>query len=166
MMRPGNFRPLHCLFAILRGGCLVRRSPSVFVIVALVVCGVQGCGKRSDKLAVTGEVKLNGAPLEDGSIKFTSLGGEAVISSGAMVQNGRYEVPQQHGLKPGKYHVSISAPDPKAPPVMRRATPGGPAIPVAPDRIPPEFNSKSKQEVEVTGDGDNHFVFNIGGQSG
>jgi hypothetical protein len=93
------------------------------------------------------------------------MGGGKMISSGAMVQNGQYQVPQHHGLLPGKYHVSISAPDPKAAPVLRRATPGGPAIPVAPDRIPAEFNSQSKQTVEVTADGDNHFVFNIGGRS-
>jgi hypothetical protein len=139
--------------------------PALLIPLALVICSAQGCGARSDKLSVSGEVTLNGAPLDGGSIRFTSMDGEKVVSSGAMVQNGEYQVPQQYGLPPGKYHVAISAPDTKAEPVVRRATPGGPGIPVAPDRIPPEYNSQSKQTIEVTPDGENHFVFNIGGKS-
>ena len=113
---------------------------------------------------VTGTVTLNGSPLDGGSIRFSSLDAGKKYSSGAMIQNGQYQVPQSHGLPPGRYHVEISAPDANSRPVMVSATPGGPAIPVAPNRIPPEYNRDSKQTVEVTADGDNHFEFAIAGK--
>src|SRR4051812_38366750 len=103
MMQPCNYRlfcwpnPIQCR------DCQVWQSPALLFVLALALCSVSGCGRRSDKLPVSGEVVLNGAPLDGGSIRFTSVEGEKVVSSGAMVQNGQYEVPQQHGLLPGKY---------------------------------------------------------------
>ena len=123
-----------------------------------VVCG---CGPRSDKLPVSGEVKLDGVPLESGAIRLTSIGGEKVQATGAFIENGQFEVPQSKGLSPGTYHVEVNSPNEDAPPIMDRATPGGPGIPTQPDRIPPEYNINSKQRVEVTADGENHFVFDI-----
>jgi hypothetical protein len=164
MMRSGDCCASYLPSLLLQQGWSAWQSPALLIPLALMICTAHGCGVRSDKLSVSGEVTLNGAPLDGGSIRFTSLDGEKVISSGAMVQKGKYEVPQQYGLPPGKYHVVISAPDTKAAPVMRRATPGGPGIPVAPDRIPPEYNSQSKQTIEVTPGGDNHFVFSIVGK--
>jgi hypothetical protein len=111
-------------------------------------------------LAVSGEVTLDGIPLDAGAIRFTSLG-EKQVASGAMIENGEYRIPQEHGLPPGTYHVEITSPDTKSPQVMARATAGGPAIPVARERIPAEYNVNSKQSIEVTADGDNVFAFTI-----
>jgi hypothetical protein len=135
-----------------------------FFLTAAGIVSLAGCGPSTNRLEVTGEVTLDGAPLDGGSIRFTSLHGESKYSSGAMVQKGYYEVPQKHGLPPGTYHVEISAPDANAPPVMVSATPGGPAIPVAPNRIPPDYNRDSKHTIEVTADGENHFEFAIVGK--
>jgi hypothetical protein len=128
-------------------------------VIALVAC--PGCGPRSDRLAISGEVTFDGAPLDGGSIRFTSVGSEKVFASGALIEDGEYYIPQEKGLPPGTYHLEISAPDTTAPPVMARATPGGPGVPVAVERIPPDFNINSKHQVKVTQDGDNHFVFEI-----
>jgi hypothetical protein len=141
---------------------VVNRGWSGFV--ALTAVGLivsNGCGSRSDKLAVSGEVKLNGAPLESGAIRLTSIGGEKVQATGAFIENGQFDIPQSKGLSPGTYHVEINSPNDDAPPVMDRATPTGPGIPTQPDRIPPEYNIDSKQRVEVTADGENHFAFDI-----
>jgi hypothetical protein len=129
-------------------------------LAALVVIAT-GCGQRGDRLAVSGIVTLDGAPLHSGSIRFTSKGGETLVASGAMIQDGAYHVPQEKGLLPGTYHVEINSPDREAPTVMARATPGGPGIPVAPDRIPAEYNSSSTKTIEVTPEGENEFDFNI-----
>jgi hypothetical protein len=136
-----------------------RRS-LLWVVLAPVVCVCAGCGPPSDRLEITGNVTLDGAPLDGGSIRFTSSGDEPV-AAGAMIENGAYKIPQEKGLPPGTYYVDISAPDTSAPPVMARATPGGRGIPVARDRIPPEYNINSKQTVEVSSDSDNHFTFAI-----
>jgi hypothetical protein len=123
--------------------------------------GVAGCGPRTDRLEIKGTVTLDGAPLDGGSIRLTSVGAEKLMAAGAMIQNGEYLIPQEKGLVPGTYHLEINAPDSDAPPIMMRATPGGPGIPVAPDRIPTEYNLKSDKTVEVTADGSNEFDFDI-----
>ena len=81
--------------------------------------------------------------------------------AGAFIEDGQFDIPQSKGLSPGTYHVEINSPNEGAPPVMDRATPGGPGIPTQPDRIPPEYNINSKQRVDVKADGENHFVFDI-----
>jgi hypothetical protein len=131
------------------------------LLLAAAVLSLFGCGPRSDRLSVSGTVTLDGAPLDGGSITFTSMGGQKTLATGAVVENGEYHIPQEKGLRPGTYHVEINAPDDNAPPVMVRGTPGGPAIPVAPDRIPAEYNVNSKKTVEITPQGDNHFEFDI-----
>jgi hypothetical protein len=88
------------------------------------------------------------------------MGGKQ-IASGASIQQGEYHIPQEKGLTPGKYHVEITSPDVNAKPVRVPVGPGGRTMPVQPDRIPPEYNINSKEAVEVSVDGDNHFTFDI-----
>jgi hypothetical protein len=132
-----------------------------FVLILIALAASSGCGKNSGRLPVLGTITLNGVPLDGGSIQFTSVGAERMVASGAMVNAGSFHIPQENGLMPGKYHVEISAPDVNAAPIMIRQTPGGPGIPIQPDRVPPEYNVESKQTVDVTADGDNRFEFNI-----
>lgn len=138
-----------------------RRSVSAGALVlalALIACG--GCGPTSDRLEVSGDVKLDGAPLDDGTIRFTSQGSEKLVASGAMIESGQFNIPQEKGLPPGTYAVEISAPDTKAPLVVYKGAPGEPALPpTAPERIPPAYNKN--KTIEVTADGDNHFTFDI-----
>lgn len=77
---------------------------------------------------------------------------------------GRFNIPADKGLLPGKYRVQITAPDENAPPVVIRDPAGGPSLTGAPERIPAEYNVNSQQSVEVTGNGDNHFVYQIVGR--
>jgi hypothetical protein len=129
---------------------LSRSSPARVAVLftSIYFAALIGCGPSSDRLAVSGKVSLDGTPLDDGSIRFTSSG-EKPVASGAMVENGEYYVPQERGLPPGTYHVEITSPDTDSPPVMARATPGGPGVPVARERIPAEYNTESKHSVEV-----------------
>jgi hypothetical protein len=137
-----------------------RRFLVTFLAMLLLLSA--GCGPRSDRLAVSGAVTLDGAPLDEGSIRLTSTGNGKLFASGAMIQNGKFHVPQEKGLPPGAYRVEISSPDTKAPLVVYKGAPGEAALPpTAPERVPPEYNSNSKQTIEVTTDGDNRFVFDI-----
>jgi hypothetical protein len=120
-----------------------------------------GCGPRSDRLPISGTVTLDGAPLDTGSIRFTSIGTDNVSATGAMIQNGQFNIAAAKGLSPGSYHVQISAPDNSAPAVTVRGPHGEPGIPTQPERIPPEYNVESTKSIEVTADGDNHFEFMI-----
>lgn len=121
-----------------------------------------GCGPSSDRLEVSGSVKLDGAPVDQGSIRFTSTGTEKLIASGATIRDGEFYVPQEKGLPPGMYRVEISSPDSKGPLVVHKSPPGEPALPpTARERIPPEYSSDSKHTIEVTADGENTFDFAI-----
>lgn len=133
---------------------------TTLAVAALGLIVLTGCGPRSDRLEISGQVNLDGAPLDGGSIRFTSLG-KKLIASGAMIQQGEYHVPQEKGLTVGTYHVEITAPDINAKPIMVPVARGGRSMPVQPERIPPEYNVNSKQTIEVSLDGDNHFVFDI-----
>jgi hypothetical protein len=123
--------------------------------VAILVCMV-GCGPKSDLLGVSGEVSLDGTPLKSGSIQLTSVGSENVSATGGRIRDGQYDIPQAQGLLPGKYQVSINAVDENAPPDT-----SGPGGPVARELIPEEYNVNSQKMVDVTVDGENHFVFDI-----
>jgi hypothetical protein len=144
---------------ILRGQFL-RRICAWFSVIGIVL--MSGCGPRSDRLEVTGNVKLDGAPLDQGSIRFTSTGTEKLSASGATIANGEFHLPQEKGLPPGAYLVDISSPDTSAPLAVQKSPPGEPALPpTARERIPAEYNSDSKHTIDVTADGDNHFEFDI-----
>ena len=135
-----------------------------FVLVLLAVVSflvLTGCGPSTDRLEISGKVLLDGAPLDGGSIRFTSLESEQLLVSGAMVQDGEFSIARGKGLRPGIYHLEISAPDQGAALVMAGEAPGLRGIPVAQERIPPEYNVNSQQKIEVTISGDNHFVFDI-----
>jgi hypothetical protein len=123
-----------------------------------------GCGPHSDRLAVTGEVKLNGTPLDKGAIRFTSITttNGKMYASGAVIKNGEFSIPQEKGLPPGSYRVEINSPDTKAPLVSVRLAPGQPlSPPTAPDRIPPDFNTESNHTVDVRTSEKNHFAFRV-----
>ncbi len=133
-----------------------------FASIFFVAC--IGCGPHSDSLAVTGEVKFNGVPLDNGSIRFASntTANGKMYASGAVVKNGEFKIPQEKGLPPGTYRVEINSPDTKAPLVSVRVAPGQPlSPPTAPDRIPSEFNTESKHTVDVKASEKNHFVFEV-----
>jgi hypothetical protein len=139
---------------------LGRNVPVLLGLLLIFTFG--GCGPRSDRLAISGTVTLNGAPLDSGSIRFSSLPGEKMYATGAMVKDGAYKVPQPKGLPPGKYRVEINSPDLKAPLVATRPAPGEPVgPPTAPERIPAAYNMNSTQTVEVAIGKGNDFVFDI-----
>src|SRR5262249_35444301 len=93
------------------------------VILAMFVLLFAGCGSRSDRLAVSGEVTLDGSPVDEASIRLTSTGNGKLFASGAMIQNGKFHVPQEKGLPPGTYRVEISSPDTAAPLVVYKSAP-------------------------------------------
>ncbi|MGC4004785.1 MAG: hypothetical protein QM811_17385 [Pirellulales bacterium] len=127
----------------------------------LVLIGFSfGCGEnRHGRKAVSGTIQLKGNPLEYGSIEFRPVGKNGGIGTGTIVTKGRYVIPEKKGLPEGSYEVRInsteadsSPPDPMAPPNVARN---------AIERIPPEYNIRTKQIVEVKADVDPVFDFDI-----
>jgi len=123
--------------------------------------GATGCDSPTGRMEVSGEVSFNGTELKSGSIRLTLMGDEKLFSSGAMIRDGKYLIPREKGLWPGKYYVVISAPDEDAPEIRVRDISGRLGPPAAPELIPSEYNTHSQKTIEVTSDGENHFVFDI-----
>jgi hypothetical protein len=144
-------------------------SRSILFIIAVLLAGCSD--PYAGRIEVTGTVTLEGQPLNDGTIMFFPLD-QQDTRGGAPILNGAYVIPRQQGLKPGKYLVRLTAGDGKTiarvggrqdknPPKEQAAAPGGSTNIVSMDRIPEEWNIRSKQEREVKADGVNRFDFDI-----
>ncbi len=126
---------------------------------------LSGCSQPTDgRMEVSGTVNLKGAPLDNGIILFEPLGGQDTGGS-AEVVDGRYSIPRENGLKPGKYLIRVTSGDGVTAinPVDPDAGPGptGGTNIVSKDRVPADWNVRSKQEVTVTAEGPNTFDFDI-----
>src|SRR5262249_17956017 len=106
----------------------------------------------------SGDIRFKGQPLDQGTIQFLPMDGQAT-TSGGVIADGKYAVAKKDGLKPGKYQVVISSGDPKVH-ASPDELPGAP-FPVAKERIPKEYNTQTKQVVEVKAGGPNTFDFDI-----
>lgn len=132
----------------------IRWSPLLLTLLVLVSAG---CGKSNPlgRQAVTGTISLNGQPLEHGTIEFSPQG--EGTASGAVIENGSFSIPADKGLPPGDYLVRISAADEEGEPVDMP----GESTKIAPELIPPEYNSESEQTFTVSTDGSNEFNLDI-----
>ena len=123
-----------------------------------------GCAPSNPRREVSGKVLFKGAPLDYGTITFNPLGGgkEGIpkTKEGANITNGEYKILAEMGLTPGKYQVIISSGD-NINPDNPDGLPGPTGNYVSKDRIPAEYNTASKQEVEVKDKGPNVFDWDI-----
>jgi hypothetical protein len=83
--------------------------PIALILIAVVVTKLPGCSRRDGRLAVSGAVTLDGKALETGTIRFQPADINKATGSGTMVRDGKYSIPAEHGLTPGKYAVSVQA---------------------------------------------------------
>ncbi len=129
-------------------------------VALLMVLSVGGCAEQSNREEITGEVKLKGQPVEDGLIQFVPLEGQQT-GDGAHIQNGKYKITKDKGLAPGKYRVCLYAGNGES--GVGDASPDNPNAGRRPpkERIPPEYNTKSKVVEEVVRGGPNTFNYNI-----
>lgn len=133
----------------------------IAIWIALVCFVGWGCDQRdpNGKQPLSGTVVWSGAPLANGSIQFVS-GSPQGMRTGALIQNGKFDIAQKDGLVPGEYRVVINSPDNEAEPVPMEEAPG-PGIRVSPERIPANYNIQTELTADVSGDRDNVFDFNL-----
>ncbi len=118
---------------------LMRTSRLILLI--FVPIGLAGCGAPTG--IVTGDITVNGVPLEEGVITFSPAdkNGETVTRK---VTAGKYEAKMVAGNK----FVQISAPVVVG---MRKESthPDAPLIPETEESLPPRYNSESELTLEV-----------------
>jgi hypothetical protein len=140
----------------------MRRIPFIVasLLGVLALATLSGCADPKNRQQVTGEVTFKGQPIEDGLIHFEPLDGQQTGDTPQITQ-GKYRIPKEKGLSPGKYKVSIYA--------GNGQSGAGDASPDSPnagqvqsrERIPAAYNEQSKIIKEVTKGGSNNFDFNI-----
>ena len=129
----------------------------------LLLCG--GCGSsdpRSVRVAVRGDVTLDGKPLEAGAIVFHCGEGENKLTSFAFIEQGKYEIPAKEGPLVGVARIEFQ---PK--PIDRsdfetaldEAMTKRKRVNVAVVSIPAKYGPKSKEAVTITEDGEHKFDF-------
>jgi hypothetical protein len=138
-------------------------KPHHFLIVLLSLFTI-GCG-GSSLSSLTGTVTLDGKPLDTGTLQLIPDDNNAVKQpSGAMITDGKFEVPAKLGIPEGVYTVRISslalsgtAPppgfsvnNPNVVPLKNKPT----------DRIPADWNTASTHTIEVK-KGKNKYNFNV-----
>lgn len=76
-----------------------------------------------------------------------------------MIEAGRYKIPAEKGLLPGKYQVLVSASDYQGKKPDPSSAPG--AAYQSKELFPEIYNTKSTLNIEVTAQGPNNFDFHL-----
>lgn len=134
-----------------------------FLVVFLLLILLPGC--QSEKAKVSGKIFFQGVPIETGKISFDSIDGNAQGSSGEIIE-GKYELKNNQALGKGFMVVRIWGfkktgkkiiPPFGAPGISS----GGELMDEIQMYIPSEFNTSSKQIVEIKLGEDNVFDFDL-----
>lgn len=133
--------------------------PAKWWAVGLIVL-VAGCSPANPlgRKALSGTVTLDGKPLDRGAIEFHPV--EGGVQSGALIKDGGYSIPAHEGATPGKYRVVIYDTY-ETPPLPPGHMPGDDIPPPPKPKVPPDWNSKSQQFIEVKPAGPFKFSFEI-----
>jgi hypothetical protein len=92
-------------------------------------------------------VTFEGKSVDYGGITFQPDDLQHGVSSGAMIENGKYQIKASQGLPPGAYQVMISSPDRSQ--VEKVEEMPGDARTFAKERIPTKYNLKTTLKLEV-----------------
>lgn len=131
---------------------------AIFALATLAGCG--GSGDGYNRQPITGQVILDGKPLENGMITFAQPSGDEPVAS-AFIENGVYKVERGDGPIPGAHRVSIWSRKPTGRQIRNPNDPGE-MIEEVRNIIPPRYGSKSELTADVK-EGSNTFDFKLEG---
>lgn len=132
---------------------------SCFALITAVLAGILGCDNEGS-LNVSGHVRYEDEPIEDGVIKFQS---EAGRYAAARIKNGGYTIDDTSRLEPGKYTVKITAQRQAGTRTAKETTlahNAGDVVPVIEQYIPAQYNEESTLTVTFE-NGKSDFDFDL-----
>lgn len=130
--------------------------PCLLIPVGLVGCGKAGAGRG----AIHGVVKLDGQPLEKGSILFSPLNGVKGTATGVSIAEGRYSLSKEIGPAVGTNRVEIRALRKTGNMIQKPKGRQGELVEEYAEAVPERFNSASTLTVDVQV-GDNMVDFDV-----
>lgn len=87
---------------------MMQKTLSLLLSLASGILLTVGCGSGSVK-TIGGQVVVDGAPVEKGTISFKPAENPTSRGFGGAVSAGRFEIPGDANMKPGKYLVAVVA---------------------------------------------------------
>ncbi len=108
-----------------------------------------GCGKPGRQVTVHGEVTLNGAPLERGSILFAPAEGTSGTVTGCDIKDGHYQISGAKAPAIGWNRVEITATRPTGKMVQDPYGPPGRMVEIIANAVAARFNSTSTLKLEI-----------------
>ena len=139
------------------------RGSLLWAALAALLAVAVGCG-GPHRGAVTGEVTLDGQPIEGGQISFIPTDGTTGQPAWGKIEGGRYSIPAAEGPAVGTSRVEIRW--------NRKTGKKIPAVPPAPpdtmieltaEAVPTRYNAQSELTAEVQ-QGKNTFDFKLQSQ--
>jgi hypothetical protein len=135
------------------------------ILTLLLLPIVIGCGSNNPqgRVAVHGEVTLDGKPLEHGNISFTSLQGiTPMVATGSPIKNGKFSLPAEKGLIPDQTYLVQFRSVEEVPGTQKKTT----DHPRESERqtrniIPCRYGVESKETVTATKKSPNVFQFDL-----
>jgi len=132
----------------------------------VLTAALSGCGGDGDDLpreAVSGTVEFDGAPLDRGQIQFFANEQDLPTRGSAMIADGKFSIPRNEGLVPGKYRVVINSPEEGGAAQSKDTVNDMPGMPSPPpkDRIPSNYNVNSKLSEEIKAGSENVLTFKL-----
>jgi predicted phage tail protein len=112
---------------------------------SLLAClaSLSGCGP--DGASVSGQVTLDGSPLDDATISFIPTAAGQRQAAWATIENGHYTIPASNGLGTGQFRVEIRA----LRAIGQQANPNDPTLVNAKEAVPSRYNSKSELVADI-----------------
>lgn len=117
----------------------------VFLLTILAICCGCGRGNGPIRVAVAGDVAVDGTPIAEGSILFIPAPGTKGPVAGASITGGRYSIAAAKGPCVGPYRVEIHGSQ-KTGRRVKVAGPQGPASSIVDEIIeivPAKYNTQS-----------------------
>jgi len=129
--------------------CQRRLSAWCLLLLCSPLSVASGCGEPNPlgRRAVHGAVTFQGKPVDYGGIQFMPEDPQRGVSSGAMIEGGKYQIKTTDGLPPGSYKVMISSAD-QAEKEKVEGPPGDERT-YAKERIPRKYNLQTELKVDV-----------------
>jgi len=140
---------------------LLSKQTSITLVCGLLLLLAIGCGKSgSNRSAISGNVTLDGKPIEHGSILFTPIEGTKGTVAGGPIEGGQYRLANDKGPAIGQNRVEIHAMRQTGKMVQKPLAPRGEMIEESVEAIPPRFNSASTLKTQIQ-PGENTANFDV-----
>lgn len=143
---------------------VMKKFSSAVIAAGMLAASLAGCsgGDGLPREPVSGSVDFDGKPLDKGSITFLPAEAELPTQGGADVMAGKYAIPRDQGLVPGKYRVVITSAggDSEKSKDTTNGMPGMSA-PLPKELLPAQYNTKSTLTAEVKAGDANLFEFDL-----